>query len=59
MRSSVLLSQLALFVSTSHAFYPYAPDWLQEEWVAENRIAAQSVKLDIKQRTDQVGLPFV
>jgi hypothetical protein len=53
MRSSVL-AQVALLASTSHAFYPYAPDWLQEEWAAENHVAAAGIKLDIKQRASQV-----
>lgn len=53
MRSSVLLTQLALFASTSHAFYPFAPDWLEEEWVAQDSLAATGIKLDIKQRASQ------
>ncbi|KAI9155398.1 Vacuolar amino acid transporter [Paramyrothecium foliicola] len=58
MRSSKVLTQLALFASTTLAFYPYAPDWLKEEWAVEKSIAERQPKgitLEIKQRTPKAS----
>jgi hypothetical protein len=58
MRSSLLLTQLALFASTTLAFYPYAPDWLEEEWEVEKSHAerrAKGLTLEIKQRSGEAS----
>jgi hypothetical protein len=37
MRSAVVLTQLALLVSTAHAFFPFTPKWLREKLEREQR----------------------
>lgn len=46
MRSAVILSQLALWATTTHAFYPFTPPWALE--LAEKR----------SEETDENGLTF-
>ncbi|KAH7160701.1 aspartic peptidase domain-containing protein [Dactylonectria macrodidyma] len=63
MRSAVLLAHLALWASSTHAFFPYTPKW-REEAEAEKRSQLSGdrrsiggngagVRFDIKQRTAQ------
>ncbi|KAF7543716.1 hypothetical protein G7Z17_g10518 [Cylindrodendrum hubeiense] len=62
MRPAVLLAHLALWASSTHAFFPYTPKW-REEAEEEKRsqlsgddrrsIGGKGVRFDIKQRSSQ------
>lgn len=63
MRSVVALTQLALWASTAHAFFPFTPKWLKESRekaerdvrrnIEESR-GSEGVSFAIKQRDGQV-----
>lgn len=63
MRSVVVLTQLALWTSTAHAFFPFTPKWLKESRekaerdvrrnIEESR-GGEGVSFAIKQRDGQV-----
>lgn len=63
MRSAVVLTQLALWAGTTHAFFPFTPKWLRERKEKEGREARRSIEesrdgegvsFSIKQRDSQV-----
>ncbi|KAH7319669.1 putative aspartic-type endopeptidase [Stachybotrys elegans] len=60
MRSQVLLAQLALFVSSTHAFYPYMPEWCKEEHRERRSVEdrdSRGVTLNLKQRQPKTTTP--
>ncbi|KEY72731.1 hypothetical protein S7711_02519 [Stachybotrys chartarum IBT 7711] len=60
MRSTVLLANLALWSSTTYAFYPYMPDWMKEERQSRRELGtrnAKGVEMAIKQRSSKTTLP--
>ncbi|KAF7554403.1 hypothetical protein G7046_g6822 [Stylonectria norvegica] len=60
MRLAVLLAHLALWTSSTNAFFPYTPTWMETGDSEEKRSIsrdARDVRLDIKQRSGQSNQP--
>ncbi|CAM1509456.1 Fc.00g031950.m01.CDS01 [Cosmosporella sp. VM-42] len=59
MRPAVLLVQLALWASSTHAFFPYTPAWKGELEGSKRRTVSgrdsRSIRFDIKQRSGQTN----
>ncbi|KAK0386918.1 hypothetical protein NLU13_5231 [Sarocladium strictum] len=62
MRSTQLLTQLSLWATTAHAFYPYTPSWMEEEQEARSlqhkqRLGVRDgngVRMELVQRGGQI-----